>query len=218
MSGSESLLKSGTQLLPPVRTIYKTPLPSPLLWQTASEGAKSNDPFAFTVNKLIAIEQTVEIPAWWTNVFDVKESLPPVSVDEAMAVLDRFLHAEIGRVAAGVPLYTFHWEVLCAQNIPQRERFAVMSQLVASGFLTEASGGPVHQKSGLRWPLTVTEKGAAQIRRGRLNANLPTIARLETRLGDLKQSYPNLVSALIWLILGGGFVQLLVHLFDWFRD
>jgi hypothetical protein len=145
--------------------------------------------------------------------YEIDRSLPPVTQNEALAILDKFLRAEAGQLRAGVQLYVLHWDVLSAQYATLRERFSVLRELATAGYLQQAEQGVIHEESGLRWPLAVTEKAVEQIRVARRRARLPFLTRIEEWLADTRAAFPNVVGALLWLITGGVIVKVLDWLF-----
>jgi len=152
-----------------------------------------------------------ELAPWPEALWQTEDSLPPVSGDEALAVLERFARIECGALETGVAIYPFHWDLLAAHYCPMRERYSVLRQLVQGGLLQEAAGTALHQESDLRWPLAITSDGVARIRRARLSADLPVFRRVEDFLADVTSSFPLITKALTWFLLGGGFVKVM----DW---
>jgi len=192
--------------------IARLPLPRSEWWKVVSRGARADEPYFNTVRDLIILRaKDPRVPAWPPGLYEEEESLPPVSREEALAILALFMRLEGRGVAAGVQLYLLHWDVLAAQYCPLRERYAVIRELTASGLLVQASEGAHHVESNARWPLHLSETGARAVRQARLAAHLPTFVRIEDWLREMKESFPLLVNAVSLLLLGGGAVKF----FDW---
>lgn len=191
-------------------SIYSQPVPPARWWQAVSKGAKSGEPFFHAVKEIIFAQlDDPTLPNWPPGMYEVEESLPPLSQDEAIAILDRFLRAEVGRTVAGVQLHILHWDVLASHYCPLRERYEVLKQFAAVGVLSEPAGGVQHAESGLKWPLTITKAAVERIRRESFRAGLPALQRVEQFFSDVLSAYPNTLRAFFWLTLGGGLVKLL---------
>lgn len=151
-------------------------------WQRLSSGAKSARPHHETMMDLhlhdfaqaIADEQgfdsgepkTPPLPDELPGSLDeVDESELPISQDEGLAILSRFLVAERGELAKGAEIYVLHWLVLCGLYCPRRERYAVLREFVNIGYLKEKETGIEYADSGLRWPLVVLPDGIDAVER-----------------------------------------------------
>lgn len=140
-------------------------------WQRVSAGAKSGRPHHETVMDLhlhdfiqqVADDQgyddgeprTTPLPDVPGNLDDVSESELPISQDEALALLSRFLFAERGELAKGAEMYVLEWLILCGIYCPKRERYAVLREFVNIDYLREKKGGIEYSGSGLRWPIII---------------------------------------------------------------
>lgn len=190
----------------------RMPLPPAVWWAAVSRGARADEPYFKTAKELAALQAVdPRIPAWPSAMYEVEESLPAISREEAIALLALFFRLERRGISAGVQLYLLHWDVLAAQYCPLRERYRVIQELVVSGVLTQGSDGSLHSPSNARWPLHVSELGARAVRQARMASHLPTFVRLEAWLREVRDSFPILVSGVAWLMIGGGLVKLI----DW---
>ncbi len=189
--------------------IYRQPMPPHRWWAAVSKGAKSGQPYFEAMKEIMAAHlEEPNLPLWPTGLYETEESLPPILQDDALAILDRFLHAEAGKLVPGVQLHDLHWDVLAAQYCPLRERYGVLRELAARGFLAEAAAGITHAESRLQWPLTITESAVREIRKSRIQARLPMISRVEETIANVVGAYPNTTKALVWVVVGGGLVKL----------
>jgi hypothetical protein len=198
------------------RGILSKALPESRWWTIVSRSARSGNPYYSALSELAALmvaEPTYR--PWPEALFETDDSLPPITADEGLALLDRFLRADKGGLESGVQMHPLHWDLLAGHYCPLRERFAVLKQLCLSGALLESANGALHQQSALRWPLTVTEEGLRQIRRTRLAARLPTFRRIDDLLADLSISFPMLSKAVPWALLGAGLLKITEWLVSW---
>jgi len=208
----EELQRQGK--FPNAAIIYSSPLPPKRWWAAVSKHAATNDPFWKAVKEIMfAQAEDPTVPAWPSGLFEVEESFPAISQDEAIAILDRYLAVEKGTRSAGVGIHPLHWEVLSAQYCPLRERSAVLRELANAGYVTESAGGPIYRGTNLHWPLTITEKTVSAMKQGRLDARLPFLRRIEDSLSGVLDAYPNIIRVLFWLLLGGGAVKLIESAF-----
>ncbi|MGH8527680.1 MAG: hypothetical protein ACREXY_26735 [Gammaproteobacteria bacterium] len=158
-----------------------------------------------------------DIPSWPTGFYELDESLPAISYDQGLAILERFLHLEHRRLVPGSQMHALHWDVLTAQYAPLQERYDVIKSMVGSGILTQAASGRLHGASGLRWPLTISQAGITAIRKERLQARLPFFRKIENALSDINEAYPHTLRVLFWLLIGGGIGQLLESVIAWLK-
>lgn len=140
-------------------------------WKRISTGAKSGQPHYETLLDLhlhdfaqqLADDQGVDdgearvtpLPKFSADLDGVNDEEFPISQDEGLAILSRFLIAERGELAKGAELFTLQWLVLCAIHCPQRERFSVLREFTNIGYLREKETGVEYHGSGLEWPLVV---------------------------------------------------------------
>lgn len=194
--------------------ILRSPLPDKRWWAIVSEGSKSSDPYWHAIKQLAALMiEAPEISPWPPALFETENSLPAVSREEAIAIIDCICRLERGGVETGVQLFPLQWDVLSAHYCPLRERYEPLRALVSEGLLSESARLEVHQESGMHWPLTVSSLGVSAIRRLKVEARTPFFKKLEEGLTDITTTYPILSKALIWAIAGGGFVAVV----DWLR-
>lgn len=140
---------------------------------------------------------------WPEGLYEHDASLPPISPEEAIAILGQFLLADVGKIRAGFQVYPLHWDVLAAHYCPLRERYAPLRDLVRTELLAQSVGESTHQESRLRWPLTITDQCVKRIHQLRLDAKLPTLRKLEDGLHHLTEAYPILTTKVPWAVLGG---------------
>lgn len=100
-------------------------------------------------------ETVTVLPDFPGDLDEVDAKAPPVSQDEGLALLARFLRAERGELAKGAEIHVLHWLLLCGLHCPKRERYAVLREFVNIGFMTEKQGGIEYADSGLKWPLVI---------------------------------------------------------------
>jgi hypothetical protein len=194
------------------RDILGKPLPHPKWWGIVSRSAKSSEPYYSATPELAALNAADPgYPPWPEGLYEEEDSLPGITQSEALGLLDRFLRAERGKLVAGVQMYPLHWDLLAAHYCPLRARFTVIKEVVALGLLVESAGTELHQQSGLRWPLTITEDGRRAVTRAGFDARLPTLRRIEDWLQQLSLSYPLVTKAIFWVIIGGGGAMII----DW---
>ena len=200
--------KSSGQLLNSAHILRKA-VPDSEWWSIVSKSAKSGEPYFSAIKKLAAlIVARPEIPPWPEGLFEDDDSLPRISEDEALAILERFLRSECAKLQAGTQLYPLHWDVLAAHYCPLRERYEVLRELAAAGLLVQAAAAPLHQESHLRWPLTITSEAIGRIENLRLDAKLPAVRRVEDFLRRLSDSYPMLAKAIPWAVIGASLLKL----------
>lgn len=194
-------------------TILRSPLPDKRWWAIVSEGSRSSDPYWHAIKQLAALMiEAPEISPWPPALFETEKSLPAVSREEAIAIIDCVCRLERGVVETGIQLFPLQWDVLSAHYCPLRERHEPLKSLVSEGLLSESARLEVHQESGMHWPLTLSSPGVA-IRRLKVEVRMPFFKKLEEGLAHITTTYPILSKAVIWAIAGGGFVAFV----DWLR-
>jgi hypothetical protein len=140
-------------------------------WKRVSAGAKSGLPHHKTMMDLhlndfiqqVADEQgfddgearAARLPEIPGDLDGVSDDDVPISQDEALAIISRFLVAERGELAKGAELYVLEWLVLCGIHCPRRERYAALREFVNIGYLREKDGAIEYADSDLKWPLIV---------------------------------------------------------------
>ena len=130
------------------------------------------------------------IPDFPAYLEDWDEKLPAIEQDEALALLDKFLQAERGRLLAGVSLELLHWLALAAYSCPKREPFTALKELVASGRIQAVATGSHYE--GLNWSLTITDRTIQEIGRERIQVHLPTFSKADRFLESLKANLPTM--------------------------
>lgn len=198
--------------------IYRMALPPRDWWMAISAGAKAKpgDPYWEAAKNLaLAHEKDPNIRSWAIGMYEKAESLPPITDDEALAILDRFLIAEVGRLLPGTQMYKLQWDVLAAFYLPLRERYQALVNLMNGQFVAKATGSELSKyHNGLIWPLTINDTAITRMRKLRLEARLPTFRRVEHLLSTLWSTYPNLVKVILWMVLGGGILKAVEFLFS----
>ena len=145
-------------------------------------------------------------------------SLPQITDDEALAILDRFLIAEVGRLLPGTQIYPLQWDVLAAFYLPLRERYQALVNLMNGEFIAKATGSELSKyHDGLIWPLTINDAAITRMRKLRFEEKLPTFRRMENLLSTAWSAYPNLIKVVLWMVLGGGLVKAVEFLFSYLR-
>jgi hypothetical protein len=140
-------------------------------WRRVTEGAKSGEPHHKTMAHLhisdfaqalmdaqgvdTGEEAVIPLPDIPGDLDGVDENQLPISQDEALAILSRFLTAERGEFATGAEILPLHWLVLCGAYCPGRERYAVLREFVNIGYLRQKNTGTEYVPSSLVWPLIV---------------------------------------------------------------
>lgn len=194
------------------RAVIRQGLPSPRWWQIISTGAKSPDPMAAAISALsVLIQAEPDQRPWPEGLYEHDKSLPPISPEEAIAILGQFLLADVGKIRAGFQVYPLHWDVLGAHYCPLRERYASLRELVRTELLVQSVGESMRHESQLQWPLTITDQCVKRIHQLRLDAKLPTLRKLEDGLHRLTEAYPILTTKVPWAVIGG----LAVKAFEW---
>ena len=173
------------------RELFKLPDPHPTWWRMISKAARSGTPFYNVV--LDITFATIEDPAVpdfpaWLEEWD--EDLPAIRRDEALALLFKFLKAERGAPVPGVSMYHLHWLALSAYYCPRRDPFTALNELVASGRLGDTDAGSLYHD--LRWPLIINDTTVDELRRARLEAQLPTFTKAEWWLDSLAKAFPRM--------------------------
>lgn len=197
--------------------IYRMALPPSDWWKAVSSGAKAKpgDPYwEAAKNLMLAREANTNIGFWPIGMYEKAESLPPITDDEALAVLDRFLMAEVGRLLPGTLIHQLQWDVLAAFYLPLRERYQALVNLMNRELIAKASGSELSKyHEGLIWPVTINDAAITRMRKLRLEAKLPTFRRTENLLSNLYSAYPNLIKVVLWMVVGGGLVKAAEFLF-----
>ncbi|MDA2923270.1 hypothetical protein MYX65_01200 [Acidobacteria bacterium AH-259-L09] len=116
--------------------------------------------------------------------------MPPISEEEALAILDRFLVAERGSLKPNSLLHFFHWRILTTIYCPLREEFSVLRKLVEKGFLIQSSSTEEEEKSWLKWPLTITKEAVSEMRKARWSVWFPWGSQLHDSLKAVLDRYP----------------------------
>lgn len=201
--------------------IYRMALPPRDWWKAISTGAKAKpgDPYWEAAKNLaLAHEKNPNIGFWPIGMYEKAESLPPITDDEALAILDRFLIAEVGSLLPGTQIYQLQWDALAAFYLPLRERYQALVNLMNGEFIAKATGSEFSKyHDGLIWPLTINDAAITRMRKLRLEAKLPTFRRMENLLSTLWSTYPNLIKVMLWMVLGGGLVKAVEFLFSYLR-
>lgn len=178
-------------------------------WLRLSAGAKSGNPHRDTMVKLhlhdfaqaLADEQgfddgeprVTQLPDMPGSLDEIDEDELPISQDEGLALLSRFLRAERGELARGAEMHVLHWLGLCGLYCPRRERYAVLREFTNVGYLREKNTGTEYADSGLRWPLIVLPPGIEAIEHLLyVRKYVPDLYALSRRAAFLLQGVPGL--------------------------
>ncbi len=172
--------------------LFKLPNPHPSWWKIISDGAKGHAPYGDVVMEVTFESAFTDpsIPDFPAYLEDWDDKFPAIKQDEALALLDKFLHAERGRLLAGVSLELLHWLALAAYYCPKREPITALKELVASGRIQAVATGS--QYEGLNWPLTITDKTIEEIGRERIQVHLPTFTKADRFLKSLQANLPTI--------------------------
>lgn len=209
----EDIRSSGTIGVP--EDIFRQLLPPPEWWKIVSSAAKLNsDRSFFRAGKEISLarDQGIDMPAWPSAMYHQENTLPALTQDEALGILERFSIAEAGRVKPGLLLHALQWDCLAAIYRPLRERYTILESLARLGLLERSVNG--RAEKGVYWPLALNKKTVAAIRKAHRRAQLPTFARVEEWLMGVKEAFGLSLTILISLIAGGFLSELLGWLFS----
>jgi len=196
--------------------IYRRDPPEERIWDIVSRVSRTDDPYRKAVTPIIlARAQDPNHPGLPDGLYQIKKSLPPITPDEALAIVYQLLIVQKRAVIAGVQLYAFQWDYLARQYCPFRERHTALRQLITRGYLIESTMSGETSDSSFRWPLTVAEAVLPELRRRRLQARHPFFKRIDDLCSDLLVGFPQVVRALIWILLGGGLLKGIESLSAW---
>jgi hypothetical protein len=121
----------------------------------------------------------------------VAEDAEPLTQADVMALLVQFLRAERDGIVAGSRLNALHYLILCGVYAVRRERYVSLRELVELDYLRPESGAILYLPSGLKWPLVITQHGAAKLEELlHVQSKIPTFWTLRTPLLAWLRSVP----------------------------
>jgi len=171
-----------------VSTVLNLPFPPPHFWRIVTETAEAGQPWIEANKRLLGAffdDRTIrDWPANWMQPID--ETLPPLTRDEALAVLDRFLQCNSGGLHEGATVYTLQWLSLVTVYFPGKEHFRALGDLVRADYLREAPDAVCYHNSRIRFPLIVTSSAVEAIKklRSRSRAEASPVSRKWLRAED----------------------------------
>lgn len=186
------------------------PIP-PEYWRDLSAGAWSNQPhyettMAYHIRQLsqamaqqfeelgtIDPDASIDVsgPDLPGDLDEVDTKLPRLSQTEVRALLVQFLRAERGDIVPGAQINDLHWLIISAVYAPRRERYTSLRELVNIGELTQATDGTLYVPSGLRWPLTISARGATGLEElAHVQRHIPTFWKARQVLRTWMRALP----------------------------